>query len=74
MIRFRLKERIADWEFREGRKLTLEELAKSTNIHRTTLSKISNIKGYNTTTDNIDALCQFFKCEASELMEVLLEE
>ncbi len=69
MIRFRLKERVADWEFKHGKKLTLETLAKETGIHRTTLSKIGNIRGYNTTTDNIDAICLFFQCEVQDLME-----
>ncbi|PCI00966.1 MAG: transcriptional regulator [Zetaproteobacteria bacterium] len=73
MIRFRLKERIADWEFKEGRNLTLAEIAKETEIHRTTLSKIANIRSYNTTTDNIDKLCQFFKCDVKDLMEVITD-
>jgi len=74
MIRFRLKERIADWEFKEGRNLTLAEIAKETGIHRTTLSKIANIRSYNTTTDNIDKLCQFFKCDVKDLMEVVIDQ
>ncbi|MDQ6984485.1 MAG: helix-turn-helix transcriptional regulator [Ghiorsea sp.] len=74
MIRFRLKERIADWEFKEGRNLTLAEIAKETKIHRTTLSKIANIRSYNTTTDNIDKLCQFFNCDVKDLMEVILDQ
>lgn len=74
MIRFRLKERIADWEFKHGKKLTLEELARVTGIHRTTLSKIGNIRGYNTTTDNIDSICKFFECEVQDLMECVVPE
>ena len=60
MIRFRLKELIADKEFKEGRRITFDELAKSTGIHRTTLSKVANQKGYNTTTDVLDKLCIYF--------------
>lgn len=60
MIRFRLKELIADLEFRENRRVTLEEISSSTGIHRTTLSKIANQKGYNTTTDVLDKLCEYF--------------
>ena len=56
MIRFRLKEVIADKEFELGRRITLSEIAAATGIHRTTLSKIANQRGYNTTTDNIDKL------------------
>ncbi|MFZ5619691.1 MAG: helix-turn-helix domain-containing protein [Pseudomonadota bacterium] len=69
MIRFRLKEVIADREFREGRRITLEEIAKRTGIHRTTLSKIANTRGYNTTTDNLDRLCSYFQCPIGALVE-----
>lgn len=69
MIRFRLKELIADLEFRTGRRVTLEEISKATDIHRTTLSKIANTRGYNTTTNNVDKLCAFFDCKVEQLME-----
>lgn len=69
MIRFRLKELIADMEFRAQRRVTLEEISKATGIHRTTLSKIANSRGYNTTTDNIDKICGFFDCSVENLME-----
>jgi putative transcriptional regulator len=71
MIRFFLKERVSDLEFREGRRVTLDEIAKATGIHRTTLSKIANKKGYNCTTDNLDKLCGFFGCRIEELAEYL---
>jgi putative transcriptional regulator len=73
MIRFHLKKLIADWEFERGRRLTLDELSQATGIHRTTLSRIANLKGYNTTTDNIDAICRFFACEVQQVMEYLEE-
>ena len=69
MIRFRLKEVIADKEFEQNRRITLSEIAADTKIHRTTLSKIANNRGYNTTTDNIDKLCAFFDCSVEKLME-----
>ncbi len=71
MIRFRLKELIAEKEFREGRRVTLDEIAGATNIHRTTLSKIANKKGYNTTTDNLDQICRFFGCQIQDLVEFI---
>lgn len=73
MIRFRLKEVIADEEFMQGRRITLEEISKATGIHRTTLSKIANARGYNTTTDNLDRLCTFFHCRIDKLIEHLPE-
>ncbi len=50
---------MADHQFKTEKRLTFDELAKETEIHRTTLSKIANHRSYNTTTDNIDRLCKF---------------
>lgn len=69
MIRYRIKELIADKAFQEGRRITLEEVSKSTCIHRTTLSKISNQKGYNTTTEVLDKLCAYFNVDLGQLAE-----
>ncbi len=74
MIRFRLKELIADLEFRQNRRVTLEEIASATGIHRTTLSKIANQKGYNTTTDVLDKLCAFFSVPLEAIAQVVREE
>lgn len=67
MIRFLLKELISDKSFREGRRITLDEVSTATGIHRSTLSKIANQKGYNTTTDNLEALCKYFACDLQDL-------
>lgn len=69
MIRFRLTELISDMGFNKDRRITLEEISSATGIHRTTLSKIANQRGYNTTTDNLDKLCLFFNCPIEKLME-----
>lgn len=69
MIRFRLKERIADREFALGRRITLDDISQATGIHRTTLSKISSRREYNTTTDVLDRLCWYFSCRLEELAE-----
>jgi putative transcriptional regulator len=69
VIRYRLRELMADYQFKEGKRLTFDEVAKATDIHRTTLSKIANHRSYNTTTDNIDRLCEFFRCQIGDLME-----
>ncbi|HET6421315.1 MAG TPA: helix-turn-helix transcriptional regulator [Geobacteraceae bacterium] len=74
MIRFRLKELIADREFKEGKRVTFEEVSEATGIHRTTLSKIASQRGYNTTTDNIDKLCRFFRCNVGNIMEYVPNE
>lgn len=69
MIRYKLKELIAQKSFEEDRRVTLDEVAEATGISRNTLSRIANTRGYSTTTDAIDRLCGFFNCEISELME-----
>jgi putative transcriptional regulator len=74
MIRFRLKELIADKAFKEDRKITLEEVANATGVHRTTLSKVANQKGYNTTTDVLDKLCDYFGVEVGQVAEHLKNE
>jgi putative transcriptional regulator len=74
MIRFLLKERIADKEFREKRRITLDEVARATGISRNTLSRVSNSFGYNTTTEVLDKLCTYFDCCIGELVEHVADE
>ena len=74
MIRFRLREMIIDREFKEGRRINLEEIARETGIHRTTLSRIAGQRGYNTTTENIDKLCRYFSCQVKNLLEYVADE
>lgn len=73
MIRFRLKELMADKGFEENRRVTLDEVAKATGVHRTTLSKIANQKGYNTTTEILDKLCEFFEVDVGEVAQYVEE-
>ncbi|SDD97078.1 helix-turn-helix domain-containing protein [Aquimonas voraii] len=69
MLRFKLKERIAELEFRERRRVTLQEIAEATGLNRMTLSKLANHHGSNVQTDVIDRLCTYFKCKVEELVE-----
>lgn len=73
MLRFKLKELIAEKEFSENRQITLKEIAAETGINRMTLSKIVNHKGHSTVTDNIDKLCKYFNCEVSDIVEFIKE-
>ena len=74
MIRFRLKEVMADYEFRNSRVLTLAEVSRATGIARGTLSKIANEKGAVTVSSNIDLLCAFFGCNVEDLMAYVPDE
>jgi putative transcriptional regulator len=71
MIRFRLKELMADKGFRESRRVTLDEVSKATGIHRTTLSKVANQRGYNTTTEILDKLCEYFDVPLEQVAQYL---
>jgi DNA-binding Xre family transcriptional regulator len=71
MIRFKLKELLAEKEFRENRVITLNEIARETGIHRSTLSKIANERGYNTGTENVERLCRHFDCDVSDVMQFI---
>jgi len=68
MIRFKLKELMAEKAFVESRRITIEEVSKQTGVHRTTLSKISNIKGYSASTDILNKLCTYFEVPIEELV------
>src|SRR5690348_6203217 len=69
MLRYKLKERIADKEFRERRRVTIQEIAAETGITRNTLSKLLNQHGASVRTENLDRLCAYFGCRIEELVE-----
>ena len=69
MLRFKLKERIADLEFRERKRVQLQEIAAATGLNRMTLSKLANQHGANVQTDVLDKLCTYFGCRIEELVE-----
>jgi putative transcriptional regulator len=71
VIRFRLGEQLEKKQFRESRRITLQEVADATGINRSTLSKILNQKGYSTGTDVLDRLCAYLSCPIADLVEYL---
>ena len=74
VIRLRLTELLADESFRRGRRVEVLEVAQATGIHRTTLSKMINVRGYNATLSNIDALCRFFRCGVGDVATYVPDE
>ena len=68
-IRFRLSELLADRAFKEGRRIEWQEVAEGAGIHRTTLSRMLNVRGYNASVSNLDSLCRYFGCQVGELAE-----
>lgn len=73
MIRFKLKERIADKEFREDRRITLLEVAEKTGIGRITLSRMLK-PGAVVRTDTLDRLCEYLGCRIEDLAEYVDSE
>ncbi len=69
MIRFKLGELLEKKQFRDSRRITLQEVSEATAINRSTLSKILNQKGYSTGTDVLDRLCTYFDCAISDVVE-----
>ena len=74
MIRYRIQELLADKQFKEGRRVTLMELAEATGISRVTLSKMVNQRGYGTLTDHLNKLCAYFGCRIEQLAEYVPDE
>ena len=73
MIRFKLKERIADKEFQESRRIALLEIAEATGIGRITLSRMLK-PGAVVRTDTLDRLCAYFECRLDGLAEYVGED
>jgi putative transcriptional regulator len=69
MIRFKIQEMLAEKQFREGKRITLIEVAQATGINRMTLSRMINTRSYSTVTDNLDKLCAFFNCKIQDIAE-----
>ncbi len=74
MLRFKLRERIADLEFRERKRIQLQEIASATGLNRMTLSKLANQHGANVQTDVLDKLCTYFGCRIEDLVEHVRDE
>ena len=69
MLRYKLKELIAEKEFLERRRITIQEIAAATQITRNTLSKMLNQHGVSIRSDNLDKLCEYFNCRIEQLVE-----
>jgi putative transcriptional regulator len=69
VIRFKLAEQIEKLQFKQSRRITIQEVAEATGVNRMTLSKILNHKGHSTGTDTLDRLCSYFGCRIEDLVE-----
>ena len=69
MLRYKLKELIAEKEFRERRRVMVQDIAGATGITRNTLSKMLNQHGASVRSENLDRLCTYFGCRIEDLVE-----
>ena len=74
MIRLLVKKLLDDKSFKNKEKITLNQVSEKTGISRATLNRVVNTPGYNTNTDTINALCQYFECTPCELMEYIPDQ
>jgi putative transcriptional regulator len=68
MIRILLHDMLSKKCFLEGRRIDWGDVAAATGIHRVTLSKMLNLRGYNATLSILDKLCAYFACNVGDLM------
>lgn len=71
VIRFKLAEQMEKLQFRQSRRITIQEVADTTGVNRMTLSRILNHKGNGATTETLDRLCTYFECRVEDLIEHL---
>jgi putative transcriptional regulator len=69
MLRYKLKELIAEKEFRERRRVLIQDIAQATGITRNTLSRMLNQHGASVRSENLDRLCAYFACRIEQLVE-----
>ncbi|MBL1141850.1 MAG: helix-turn-helix transcriptional regulator [Proteobacteria bacterium] len=74
MIRFKIKALLEEKSFKDGKRVTINDVVEATNLARQTISRIANQPTYSTTTDTIDTLCKYFNCQPGELMEYVQDQ
>ena len=69
----KLKIKIAEKEFQEGRKLTYRTISKETGISTTTLTKYIK-EGGGIDPRTLEKLCEYFNCQPGDLLVYSNEE
>lgn len=69
MIRFRIRELLAEKERRDGRRIPLREVSETTGISAQVLSSLTSPdRDIVTNTAFVDSLCRYFECPLNDLM------
>lgn len=69
MLRYKVRELLAEKSFVENRRITFKELCDVSGISRQTLTRMVNQRGYITGTDTLDKLCAYFNCGVGDVLE-----
>lgn len=74
MIYCRLKNLIAEKEFREKRKITYKVIQDETGLSSTTIAKLLNFRGIQRIDGTtLDKLCEFFGCQVGDILQYVPE-
>lgn len=74
MIRILFNQMLDEKSFRERRRITISDVCAETGLSRPTVSRLSNVPGYVTSTDTIETLCRYFGCQPGALLILVDEE
>jgi DNA-binding Xre family transcriptional regulator len=74
LIKYKIRELVAEKSKRNGRKITLSFLAEQVGIQSSAMSKIANNTGYHTSVSTIERLCKFFDCKIEDVVEYVPDE
>lgn len=74
MIRILFNQLLDDKAFRERRRITINDVCAETGLSRPTVSRLSNVPGYVTTTDTVETLCRYFGCTPGDLLVLVDDE
>ena len=74
MIQIQIKQLLAVKQQQWGKHITLTEVSSETGISRMTLHRALKNQQYKLSTDSIDRLCAFFKCDLTDLIRYLPDQ
>jgi len=74
MIQIQIKQLLAAKQQQLGKKITMTEVSQKTGISRMTLHRALKNQQYKLSTDSIDRLCSFFKCDLTDLVRYVPDQ
>ena len=74
MIKYKVIALLEDKSQKEGKKITLSDLAREIGIQSSAMSKIANNRGYYSSLKTIEELCKFFDCSIEDVVEIVPDE